>query len=81
MSYTTETVHTVNGTQVTVKELTSWSEYHVFIGGDKYEVFRGLPQDGQNPDCWYTEVGGVIEGPYGTAEQLIAELFLDPDGA
>ena len=80
MTYNAESTHHISGSTITVTKLTSWSEYHVRVDGEKYEVFRGLVEDGQNPDLWYTEIGGVIEGPYPTAEDLIAEVFLTEDG-
>ncbi|GAA0529423.1 hypothetical protein GCM10010172_07630 [Paractinoplanes ferrugineus] len=77
MSYRSETAHHVGGDTVTVKQLAGLDEFHVFMGLDKFEIFRGNETDpGTDPANWYTEIGGVVEGPYDTAEQLIDELFL-----
>jgi hypothetical protein len=78
VSFKSETTHQVGAHTVTVRELSGpVREYFVCVSGDKYEVFLGNETDpGTNPTKWYTEVGGALEGPYDTAEQLIDEMFL-----
>lgn len=76
-----EGTHHVGGGTVVVRRLTSADEYRITIDGDKYEVFRGNPTDpGTNPDLWYTEIGGTVEGPWDTADNLIRQVFLTEDG-
>lgn len=79
MSYKNEVTHQVRGSTVVIKELIGWPEFHVFVDGERYEVFAGDARDGQDPHRWYTEVGDVIEGPWGTAQAAIEEAFLSKE--
>lgn len=63
-----------SGDLVTVKELIGWNQYNVTVAGDSYEVCLDEAKGG-----WFTEVGGVEEGPFTTADNLISTLFLSED--
>lgn len=81
MSYKSEITHQVGAHTIVVKQLAGFDEYHVFVNGEKSEVFRGNETDpGTNPDLWYTEIGGKVEGSWSTAQDLIADVFLSEDG-
>ncbi len=77
-----EWVYEVAGSTVVVRELrhSPVPEFKVFVDGDEYEVFLGNETDpGTDPDLWYTEVGGQVEGGYADAWDLITGYFLTAD--
>jgi hypothetical protein len=69
-------VHDVDGSVVRVVrfEPPYEDDLLVYVDGERYEVFF---EDG----AWrYQTEGGEREGSYTTADKLIQECFLDPEG-
>jgi hypothetical protein len=62
--------------EIVIEQVGSFAEYWVHVGGDKYNVFQGS-DDGADPDGWYVEIeiGGQIDGPWSTADDLINDVF------
>jgi hypothetical protein len=75
LRYTRVDIYTIADTDIVVARLRHAEELRVRMTGDSYEVWKET-KDG----CWYTEIGGVVEGPYPTEGALLEATFLNPSG-
>lgn len=76
MPYEQEEIHYVGGHEVVIRKLAGFPEYRVKTGLDEFEVWWADGTDEEKIPGWYTEVGGIVEGPWDTKEDLFDEMFL-----
>jgi hypothetical protein len=72
LTYISESVYDVDGTEVTIRELPE-DRFLVIVRGAEYPVW---PEPWGDERRWYTEVDGRRDGPWKTVDDLLDEMFL-----